>query len=595
MSTPYPTSWAGVGGSVATALFQTIIQDALAGGSDWLKVTFAISQGWTRSTFEKVYDYIADSEPHDNVGITSDGILDVFEAMLEETTKLEVFVGKEIAQEMFAETIQEALSNAVQYNLGGAVQSILNIWRGSYPLSYDEIDEVITTLEDMDSDLASLLIAQAGSNLPATEWRMKVGFDRYIEDKLIALRGQLHEIVTRINDMVIWLHERSYTNALRQFDNALNALNDAYERAIGLTDMTCERALARLFELKGELKTVSEWWNYTKEHPEDAIIDHDEVYKVSLENKLEAEATYNTVLQVLSAVDSSLTNLTVDLTGITSKVKDVVTKCVNIYDNIIWSGQLNVSDVIKKINEIIQKVSAYRHSVNLQTEISYPAGISFVHTVLMPGLKLPSISLRITGVNFFRIVPRVVLQIHNELSPLVLIPPLLSLEYTLLPPYEVPIVLPSTALEYILTLPQLYSLALPGIAFEHVVMTPQLYSLALPSITLEYSVEYTPLPPEMTLVYEEDWTPPVELIVPSVSLEYILLPPYEITITPPEMTLEYILLPPQVVSIGLPTITPEYRFTKWTFSILLPSIVLEYTIEYTPPEMTLVYEETWDS
>jgi len=129
---------------------------------------------------------------------------------------------------------------------------------------------VITTIEDIDTDLASLLIASAGSNLPTTQWRMKVGFDRYIEDKLIALRGQLHEIVTRINDMIIWLHERSYTNALRQFDNALNALNDAYERAIGLTDMICERALARLQELKGELKTVSEWWNYTKEHPEDA-------------------------------------------------------------------------------------------------------------------------------------------------------------------------------------------------------------------------------------------------------------------------------------------------------------------------------------
>ena len=373
MSTPYPTSWAGVGGSVATALFQTIIQDALAGGSDWLKVTFAISQGWTRSTFEKVYDYIADASPDDNVGITSDGILDVFEAMLEETTKLEVFVGKEIAQEMFAETIQEALSNAVQYNLGGAVQSILNIWRGSYPLSYDEIDEVITTIEDIDTDLASLLIAQAGSNLPSTQWRMKVGFDRYIEDKLIALRGQLHEIVTRINDMIIWLHERSYTNALRQFDNALNALNDAYERAIGLIDEICERALARLQELKGELMTTKAWWDYTKEHPEDEIIDPSEVYKVSLENKLEADATHETVTQLLNAIDSSLTSLSVDLTNVVNYVRSVVSKCVQIYDNIIWTGQLNVQDIIQKLDEIIQKVSAYRHSVNLQTEVKYPS------------------------------------------------------------------------------------------------------------------------------------------------------------------------------------------------------------------------------
>jgi len=34
---------------------------------------------------------------------------------------------------------------------------------------------------------------------------------------------------------------------------------------------------------------------------------------------------------------------------------------------------LNVQDIVDKINEIIQKVSAYRHSVNLQTEIKYPS------------------------------------------------------------------------------------------------------------------------------------------------------------------------------------------------------------------------------
>jgi len=69
MSLPYPTSWAGVGGAIASSLFSEIIRDALSGSSDWLKVTFGISQGWTRAPFAKVYDYIADADVHDNVGI----------------------------------------------------------------------------------------------------------------------------------------------------------------------------------------------------------------------------------------------------------------------------------------------------------------------------------------------------------------------------------------------------------------------------------------------------------------------------------------------------------------------------------------------
>ena len=373
MSAPYGSTWGAVGGVVARALYEFLLRDTFEAGGDWFKVQFGISTGMLKHPFAKVYDYIADAEANDNVGMTPDGILQVFMRMLEATTEISAYVGKEIADEMFSETIQEALSNAVQYNLGGAVQSILNIWRGSYPLSYDEIDEVITTIEDIDSDIGALLIAQAGSNLPTTQWRMKVGFDRYIEDKLIALRGQLHEIVTRINDMIIWLHERSYTNALRQFDNSLNALNDAYERAIGLIDMICERALARLQELKGELQTVNEWWSYTKEHPEDALVDPDEVYKVALENKLEAEATYNTVTQLLNSIDSTLSQLSIDLSDVVNKVKNVISKCVQVYDNIIWTGQLDVTDVLSKIDEILQKVSAYRHSVNLQTEITYPS------------------------------------------------------------------------------------------------------------------------------------------------------------------------------------------------------------------------------
>ena len=381
MATPYPQPTGQSGGSLFRDITNAVLGDVLRGGSMWLRVQVVKKFDRLKSSFAQMYDAIADATPDTNVGISPDGISETFEKMCEETAKLVMYLSSEIADEMYAETIQEAFSNAIQYNLGGALQSILNIWRGAYPPSYDEIDEIITCLEDMDSDLASLLIAQAGSNIPTTQWRIQMGFNRLVDDKLLALRGQMHEIATRMNDMSIWLHDRAYTLALREFDSAVMTIRDAYERAIGLIDQMCERTLARLFELKGELETMNNWWTYTKEHPDDPIVDAEEVYKVALENLLEAQATYNTLTAMLSYVDSALGELSIDITDVINKVNTIVNKNIDLYNQMLMAGQLDLSEIQQKIDEIMQKVSAYRHSINLQSEISLPSVPLYQHIV----------------------------------------------------------------------------------------------------------------------------------------------------------------------------------------------------------------------
>jgi len=379
VATPYPQPTGQSGGSLFRDITNAVLGDVLRGGSMWLRVQVVKKFDRLKSSFAQMYDAIADATPDTNVGISPDGISETFEKMCEETAKLVMYLSSDIADEMYAETIQEAFSNAIQYNLGGALQSILNVWRGAYPPSYDEIDEIITCLEDMDSDLASLLIAQAGSNIPTTQWRIQMGFNRLVDDKLLALRGQMHEVATRMNDMSIWLHDRAYTLALREFDSAVMTIRDAYERAIGLIDQMCERTLARLFELKGELETMNNWWTYTKEHPDDPIVDAEEVYKVALENLLEAQATYNTLTAMLSYVDSALEQLSIDITDVINKVNTIVNKNIDLYNQMLMAGQLDLSEIRQKIDEIMQKVSAYRHSVNLQSEITLPSVPLYQH------------------------------------------------------------------------------------------------------------------------------------------------------------------------------------------------------------------------
>jgi len=365
--------------NLLSPILEPFLDDVLKGWGQIGRLTLGQKLGDLRRSLANIMDYLEDATPHENVGISPDGIADAFEAMLFETAHLVPYIGSEIAEELYCEMIQEGLSNAIQFNIGGAVQSILNAWRGSYPLSYDEIDEVISVIEDLDSDISALLIAQAGANLPATHFRVKQGFDRYVDDQLIALRSQLQEIAHRMNDMIMFLHDRAFHLAIRELDESVLALRDAYERAIGLIDQACERTLARLFELKAELQTVKSFWEFTQEHPDTPLISEEEKNQTAIENKLEAEATVNSLNFVLSSIDEALANLTFDVTEVVNKAKEVIANVVSEYQKVIDQGWVDVSGILEKLDEIMTKVTAYRKSVELKTDLVKPTSATYFY------------------------------------------------------------------------------------------------------------------------------------------------------------------------------------------------------------------------
>ena len=96
------------------------------------------------------------------------GMLDVMNRFIRATAQVGMVIGPEVAEELFMELIQEGFSNAIQTSLGGAFQSMLNVWRGGAPPSPDELDTLIGKVADMDEDTLALMIALSGSNLPTT-------------------------------------------------------------------------------------------------------------------------------------------------------------------------------------------------------------------------------------------------------------------------------------------------------------------------------------------------------------------------------------------------------------------------------------------
>ena len=373
MSNPAPPTFIGGTGGLATRFLDNLMGDAIRGGGIIVRTETAIAVDFIKSITADAFDSLIEGEPHVNVGMSAEGMVNVVERFMRTVAYASMILTDEIAEEFYSEMIQEGFSNAVQTSVGGAFQSILNTWRGGYPLNYDEIEEVAQAIEDIDKDIAGLLSSQAGCNIPTTYFRLKRGFDRYIDDRIIALRTQLINLTERINDLVTWLHDRSQSLAQRGFDASVLTIREAYERAVRIIDDACERALSRLHELLAELKTVKAWWEWTLEHPDTPLLSESEKNIIAVENRLEAEATIETLNRILSSVDSSLSGFDIELNTLISKVDAVISKVISVYNKIVdKANALDLADLVDKLQESLNILLAYRNVIDSNTSLTTP-------------------------------------------------------------------------------------------------------------------------------------------------------------------------------------------------------------------------------
>jgi len=315
-------------------------------------------------------DSMIEEDVNVNVGLSTQGLVNIFERFIKTVAYASTIMPVEIVEELYTEMLQEGFSNAIQVSVGGALQSILSTWRGGFPLNADEASEVVESVEDLDADTIGLLVAQSGSNVPTSMFRMKQGFDRYVEKELIALRTQLFEITNRLNDIIAYKVDRSTEIALRQLDESLNVIREAYGKAISLYDMVLERALSRLQELKNECETVKSWLEWSQEHPDTPIISQSEADIIATENMLEAQSIINSVDSILTNIDNSLSSFDVTLDNVLSNIDACVSNEVTHLNKMIQQGVLDVQEAITKINNAIDILVAYRNASDLQTSPS---------------------------------------------------------------------------------------------------------------------------------------------------------------------------------------------------------------------------------
>ena len=168
------------------------------------------------------------------------------------------------------------------------------------------------------------------------------------------------------------LYEVSKNLAINELEEALSVIKEAYSKAINLLDEVGERALSRLQELKTECETAKAWLDYSNLYPETPLVTDTEVTYVAVENRLEAEATYNTFSRIKEIIESTLANVDVQVETIVSKIDDIVAKYVDHLNNIVATGKVDFTEEMNKIQSAIQKVIAYRNAKDTSSKIESP-------------------------------------------------------------------------------------------------------------------------------------------------------------------------------------------------------------------------------
>lgn len=370
-------------GAIVDAVFGGIIGDFTEAGGKVIRTEIGTKLQYAYKWAADALDSLVEETPHPLLGTHPSGMLNVIQRFLKATAYFGLLIGSEVAEELFMELIQEGFSNAVQTSIGGALQTLLNIWRGATPPTPDELDALVPVIQDLDEDTFTVLAAMTGNNLVTTGVRFSKGFRMFIEEDLKVVKQQLLDVLTKLNQAAAWLYETARQLGVEELSEALSVIKEGYGKGISLLDEVAERALSRLQELKTELETAKEWYQYSYYYPETPIVTEEEVLQVAIENRLEADATYNTYQTIKSTIENALATIDYDLSAIVSAIDDVMQKYAEHLNSIAETGAVDYSAVQNMLKSVFDKIVAYRNASDNVTKLESPIEIVTEGTTLI--------------------------------------------------------------------------------------------------------------------------------------------------------------------------------------------------------------------
>jgi len=319
-----------------------------------LGVQHCISEGF--SLFE-------DASTDRITGISPNGIMQIIIGMIDVAMKMAIASSKDLSEELFGEMIQEGISNAVQTSLGGALQTIWNVYRGSFPALQDYSRDVGNAIDQVDDKIASLICVLAGTIVPTIVFDLVRGANQNLEDTYKHAVGQVELAQNFVNNQAFSVLAMPL-NAVNQYAlrlvfmrwEAVRTYNETIRRV-------AEEHLARLNELEDTLESIKMWYDNKFLSEEEAI-----TYASKIEAEFNAtwasfneylntaqavlEETFNTINANFEQIRNSLHSAYNDLFDVMYKLHDLLIRSVD--DDTIKS------ELIAKLNQVYHGVRCYR-------------------------------------------------------------------------------------------------------------------------------------------------------------------------------------------------------------------------------------------
>jgi len=272
------------------------------------KIEIAEKKFGMRELFASVFDTTNDAEPSLTIGISPNGMVDIFMTMIRATVWLSALIGDEMSEELLLEMLQEGVSNAIQTSIGGTFQTVYNIFRGSMPVYGDDLTNIPQIMEHLDKRILYYNVASAGMNIFATLHYLLYGAVNSLTQSYSSVYNQVQSFANRLIEEDLYLHvlqiEYARNHLLSDIQNSISAVDGLVRYGYEVIDT----ALAKINDMINQLLTV-------KSDLENDVIDPDRAYAI-------ATGIYNAYNNLKNDVDNEVNNTKTAIQNITVTISE---------------------------------------------------------------------------------------------------------------------------------------------------------------------------------------------------------------------------------------------------------------------------------
>ncbi|RLG73726.1 MAG: hypothetical protein DRO14_06400 [Thermoprotei archaeon] len=357
----------GLGGAVsgiASGLLEpfkeTFWNEITEGAARVLKLYIADKLSFFRNMLTGTLATLERALPSGEWGYAPKGFEDVLVNFIVGSTMLSILVGEELAQEFFAEMIQEGTSNAIQTSFGGYFQTLLNVFRGGSPLNPDDVRDLYNVKNIVDEKITALNLASAGANLYASIHYMAAGGLESIDRSFIAGVNQIQQLSLRALEHALWFVEYMVSFSERRITDVINRQLEVFDYYIQMIVDRYETAISRINDMIHELDVAIS--DYTASPPR---ITEEELLSVANAirnefNKLKEDIDDfdNKIMQKLTNLKVSIPqNLVDDYINAVKRYAETIGILIDVLNN---RYAMEIQNLVNWIINMVEYLWAYR-------------------------------------------------------------------------------------------------------------------------------------------------------------------------------------------------------------------------------------------